>query len=64
MYVFVYRVEFICQAIYKLNELYTGVFGNFRLVGDDGDLSAVVSTSVMMCKWRRGVEHLVMRAYT
>lgn len=45
----IYRVELLCQAnIYKFNELYTGVFGNFRLVGDDGDLSAVVSTSVLM----------------
>lgn len=27
------------------NKIYTGVFGSFRLVGDDGDLSAAVSVS-------------------
>lgn len=27
------------------NKIYTGVFGSFRLVGDDGDLSAVLSVS-------------------
>lgn len=32
------------------NKIYTGVFGSFRLVGDDGDLSAVVSVSEMVNK--------------
>lgn len=27
------------------NKIYTGVFGSFRLVGDDGDLSAALSVS-------------------
>lgn len=34
------------------NKIYTGVLGSFRLVGDDGDLSAAVSVSKISVKWR------------
>lgn len=36
-------LKWLC--IESLAKIYTGVFGNFLLVGDDGDLSVVVSLS-------------------
>lgn len=39
-------VLILINSIFKTEHFYTGVFGNFRLVGDAGDLSVVVSGSV------------------
>lgn len=43
------------DKLFKFNKIYTGVFGNFRLVGDDGDLSAVVSTSKFILRIFKGI---------
>lgn len=39
---------------------YTGVFGNFRLVGDAGDLSVLISGSVYHCYHKKYIIYIFL----